>query len=70
MTLQVTAPMRFFHERYLGRPSCPKCGELMVAPEYPEFTQRPCGDEVRNFWLCDGCDYRFDTLVKFEAVAA
>jgi hypothetical protein len=70
MTLQVAAPMRFFHERYFGRPSCPKCGELMMAPEYPEFTECRSGAEVRNFWLCDGCDHRFDTLIKFEATVA
>jgi hypothetical protein len=70
MTLQVAASMRFFHERYFGRPSCPKCGELMMAPEYPEFSEGVSGDEIRNFWICDACDHRFDTLIKFESVAA
>ena len=69
MTLQVAAPMRFFHERYLGRPSCPKCGEFVMAPEYLEFTECRSGDEVRNFWRCDGCDHHFDTLIKFESAA-
>ena len=27
------APMRYIHERYFGRPACPKCGELMMASE-------------------------------------
>jgi uncharacterized protein with PIN domain len=70
MTLQVAAPMRFFHERYFGRPSCPKCGELMIAPEYPEFIECRSGNEVRNFWRCDGCKHSFDTLVKFRPAVA
>ena len=70
MKLHVAVPMSHVHERYFGRPSCPKCGELMMAPEYPEFTECRSGAEVRNFWLCDGCDHRFDTLIKFEATVA
>ena len=30
--LYPAAPLRYVHERYLGRPSCPKCGELIMAP--------------------------------------
>jgi hypothetical protein len=74
MTLEVAGkavtPMRFFHERYFGRPSCPKCGEPMMAPEYPEFSTCGNGDEIRNFWLCDSCEHRFDTVIKFEPLAA
>ena len=49
MTLQVAGHMRFLHERYFGRPSCPNCGELMIAPEYPEFTECRSGDEILPF---------------------
>ena len=30
-------PMSYAHERYLGRPSCPKCGEMMMAPSASEY---------------------------------
>jgi hypothetical protein len=70
MTLQIAGHTHFLHERYFGRPSCPKCGELMIAPEYPEFTECLSGDEIRHFWACDRCSNRFDTLVKFDSVAA
>jgi hypothetical protein len=70
MTLQLVAPMRFFHRRYFGRPCCPKCGEPTIAPEYPEFSECLGGNEIRNFWVCDGCDNRFDTLIKLEPAAA
>jgi hypothetical protein len=70
MTPQPAVPMRYFHESYFGRPSCPKCGELMMAPEYPEFAEHCSGNEIRNIWRCDGCHHRFDTLIKLEPVAA
>ena len=34
--IRVTVPTNYIHEKYLGRPSCPKCGELLMAPEYSE----------------------------------
>lgn len=70
MTLQTAAPMRFFHERYSGRPSCPKCGELMMAPEHQEFAEGRNGDEIRNSWVCDGCDNRFDSVIRFKPIGA
>ena len=67
MTPHVAMPMSYVHERYFGRPSCPKCGELMLAPEYSEYR---CGDDIRHVWFCDGCDYQFETLIRFGALAA
>ena len=29
---EIIMPMSYVHERYFGRPSCAKCGELMMAP--------------------------------------
>jgi hypothetical protein len=37
MTLQVAVSMRYLHERYFGRPACPKCGELMMASQSSEY---------------------------------
>ena len=70
MTLHLAVPMSYVHERYFGRPSCPKCGELLIAPEHPEFSECTSGDEIRHFWMCDGCDYEFETLIRFSAAAA
>jgi hypothetical protein len=42
----------------------------MMAPEQPEFSECLSGVAIRHFWLCDGCENRFDTVVEFEAVAA
>jgi hypothetical protein len=70
MRLQVAVPMSYLHERYFGRPSCPNCGETMMASEHPEFSECLSGDEIRHFWACDGCDNQFDTVVKFNAAGA
>jgi hypothetical protein len=70
MTLHVSVPMRYLHERYFGRPSCPKCGELLMAPERQEFSECLSGVKIRHYWLCDGCENRFDTLVTFDAGVA
>jgi len=67
MTPQVFMPMRFLHESYAGRPSCPRCGELMTAPELSEVRGAV---EIRHFWQCDGCDNQFSTLIEFEPIAA
>jgi uncharacterized protein YhaN len=42
-------------------------GELMVAPESSEYLS---GDEVRHIWICDGCDYPFETLIRFNVAGA
>jgi hypothetical protein len=60
MTPHINVPMSYAHERYLGRPSCPKCGDLMMAPESSEYVKP---EDVRHVWLCDGCDYPFETLI-------
>jgi uncharacterized protein with PIN domain len=70
MTPQVVVPLRYLHERYFGRPSCPRCGELLMAPEHPEFSERLSGVEIRHFWVCEACNNRFDTVVKFETAVA
>ncbi len=66
MRLDVAVPMSFVHERYLGRPSCPKCGELAIAPHASEYRS---GCSIRHRWACDGCDYCFESVISFDAVA-
>ena len=67
MTVQVAVPMRYIHERYFGRPACPKCGELMMASQSSEYLG---GRNVRHKWVCDGCNYRFETLIRFNVAGA
>jgi RNase P subunit RPR2 len=67
MTLNVAVPMSYVHKRYFGRLSCAKCGDLMVAPESSKYRS---GHDIRHYWLCDGCDYRFETLIRFNAAGA
>jgi len=60
----VSIPMAYAHERYFGRPSCPKCGEMIMAPESSDhFVDR----KIRHIWLCEGCDFDFETSVELIA---
>jgi hypothetical protein len=54
--------LSFEHQDPLGRPSCPKCGELCLFPERMEFAS----GRVRNSWRCDSCSGRFETLAVFS----
>ena len=65
MAPRVAVPTSYLHERYLGRPSCPKCGELLMAPEYSQCLDR---NDVRHVWMCDKCDYGFETLIRFNVL--
>jgi hypothetical protein len=40
MRLQSDVPMSFAHERYLRTSSCPKCGELIMAPDCSEYLKK------------------------------
>jgi hypothetical protein len=61
MTLSIATPMQFIHERCLGRPCCPKCGVLILAPEASAYLS---DGRIRHHWLCDDCDYDFRTVIK------
>jgi ribosomal protein S27AE len=64
MTPHTAVPLSYAHERYLGRPSCPKCGVLIMAPESSRYAK---GGAIRHMWSCDGCVYEFETLIDFSA---
>jgi transcription elongation factor Elf1 len=61
MPFSPTLPMPYAHERYLGRPSCPKCGEVAVASEKSTYTE---AGRIRHSWCCDACGHEFDTAVS------
>ena len=44
--LQIAVTRDYLHERYLGRPSCPRCGMLLMASERPEFSE--CVNGVKS----------------------
>jgi hypothetical protein len=64
VAFSLTMPMKYAHERYLGRPSCPRCGVLMVVPESSQYESE---DRVRHAWSCVDCRYDFHTLVELPA---
>ena len=60
MRPRISVPRSLIYEWYFGQCSCPKCGELLNAPAYSEFLKR---DNVRHTWICNKCDYEFETLI-------
>lgn len=60
MRPRISVPRSLIYEWYFARCSCPKCGELLNAPAYSEFLKR---DNVRHTWICNKCDYEFETLI-------
>jgi hypothetical protein len=61
VALFITTPTKFVHERNFERPSCSKCGNLILVPEESDCAGDGC---IRHRWLCDDCDYRFRSLLK------
>jgi|RhiMetdeSRZDD1v2_1073273.scaffolds.fasta_scaffold169039_3 rubredoxin len=60
MPFSPALPMPYEHERYLGRPSCPTCGEGAVVSEKSTYAET---GRIRHSWHCDGCGHEFDTAV-------
>jgi hypothetical protein len=55
--------LSFEHREPLGRPSCPKCGQLCLFPESMQYAS----GRVCNGWQCDGCTLRFQTSVAMTS---
>ncbi len=64
MTLHRAVPLAFEFPRYLGGPSCPRCGESLLTAEASEFLSE---GRVRHFWACDACGQEFHTAVALAA---
>jgi hypothetical protein len=62
--MPLSPALPFAHERVLGRPACPRCGEILDLAEAAEFSD---AGHARHQWKCDGCDLEFETVVRLEA---
>jgi hypothetical protein len=62
MELRTPSSRQFF----LSRPivECAQCGERIFAPDWSEYLD---DRRVRHLWVCEACDYQFETLVRFPA---
>jgi transposase-like protein len=54
----------FEHGRQLGKPSCPRCGNVCL---FPELTKYEAG-AIRSEWCCTDCTLHFETLVGARSV--
>jgi hypothetical protein len=43
---------------------CAQCGERLYVPQWSEYLD---GGRVRHLWVCEACDYAFETTVYFAA---
>ena len=62
--MPLSPALPFAHERVLGRPSCPRCGQVLDVAEATEFFDP---GRARYEWKCDACDLEFETVVRLEA---
>ena len=64
MRLQTNAPVvNFVFAFHAARPSCPRCGDSLLAPEIAEFVGV---GRIRHTWVCDECDHVFCTNVEVD----
>ena len=67
MTIQALGPLPFEFRRYLERPSCPRCGDTLLAAEASALI---ADGHVRHSWSCDSCGHDFETAVQVSLLAA
>ena len=61
MSLQSQAPLAFEFRTYLSAPSCPRCGNHVMAAEASEFLRI---GHIRHSWACESCGEEFQTSVE------
>jgi transcription elongation factor Elf1 len=64
MTQQSIAPLAFEFRRYMSGPSCPRCGDSLLAADSSHFVSE---GRVRHDWTCDSCGAKFHTAVAMAA---
>ena len=66
MSLPSRAPLAYEFRRYLSNPSCPHCGNHLVAAEASEFLR---DGHIRHSWACEECGQEFKTSVELTRAA-
>jgi ribosomal protein S27AE len=49
--------------RHLRLPTCPLCGDMLLAPMMAEHVSEHL---VRNHWACEACGYTFRKSFEFK----
>ena len=50
-----------------GRPSCPRCGSVLLVAEHPRSISRAAS---ATLWSCDDCAHEFVTSIRLWPLAA
>jgi len=67
MTPQILGPGAREFRRYLERPACPRCGDMLLAAEASTLVARGL---IRNSWSCDSCGHDFVTAIRLSPATA
>ena len=43
---------------------CAQCGAQIFAPDWSEYLD---DRRIRHLWVCEACDYQFETMVRLAA---
>lgn len=63
MRVQHELPAGVTVNEILGRPSCPRCGDMMFAAIATQFMGRGW---ISNSWSCESCDHAFETSLQMS----
>jgi ribosomal protein S27AE len=61
MRVQTELPAGVTVNEILGRPACPRCGEMMFAAVATQFLGRGL---ISNRWSCEACEHEFQTSLQ------
>lgn len=64
MTTQLACHVRETVLHDLGRPSCPRCGSILLIAEESEFNLK---GQIRHAWACDACAHEFVTSIALRS---
>lgn len=59
MNIQIASPGTWGAK--LSRPSCPRCGSLLLFAEQSAFN---LDGHISHSWLCDACGHEFTTSIR------
>jgi predicted RNA-binding Zn-ribbon protein involved in translation (DUF1610 family) len=67
MSIQLACNNEVAATHDFGRPSCPRCGSVLLVAEQSAF--HPNG-RIRHVWSCDDCTHEFATSIRVCAALA
>ena len=67
MSIQLACNNEVAATHDFGRPSCPRCGNVLLMAEESAFNLR---GRIRHVWSCDDCAHEFVTSIRLWPLLA